>query len=122
MNIKKIGYIILGTIGLILGGVGAVIPLIPCVPFLLLAVYGFARSSERVHTWFIGTKIYKENLENYVEKKGMKKNEKIRIISIVTLTMAIGFFMMSDILIGRICIAIVWIIHLIYLGCIVKTI
>ena len=122
MNIKKTGYVILGFVGLGLGIVGAIIPLIPSVPFLLLAAYGFAKSSKRLHTWFIGTKIYKDNLENYVKNKGMTKNEKIRIITAVTITMGIGFFMMADIPVGRICLVIVWIVHFVYLGFIVKTI
>ena len=122
MNIKKTGYVILGFVGLGLGIVGAIIPLIPSVPFLLLAAYGFAKSSKRLHTWFIGTKIYKDNLENYVKNKGMTKNEKIRIITAVTITMGIGFFMMADIPVGRICLVIVWIVHFVYLGFIVKNI
>jgi uncharacterized membrane protein YbaN (DUF454 family) len=36
-----------------LGAVGAVLPLLPTVPFLLLAAFCFARSSERLHGWLI---------------------------------------------------------------------
>ena len=46
MNIKKILYIVLGTIGLILGAIGAVLPLLPAFPFLLLATVCYAKSSE----------------------------------------------------------------------------
>ena len=61
MKIKKIGYIVLGCIGVGLGAVGAVLPLLPAFPFLLLAAFCFARSSERLDRWFKGTKLYKEN-------------------------------------------------------------
>lgn len=57
MNIKKSLYIILGTIGLILGAIGAVLPLLPAFPFLLLATVCYAKSSERLHNWFINTKL-----------------------------------------------------------------
>ena len=60
MKIKKIGYIALGCIGVGLGAVGAVLPLLPAFPFLLLAAFCFARSSERLDRWFKGTKLYKE--------------------------------------------------------------
>ena len=55
MKLKKMLYVAVGCAGVVLGAVGAVVPLLPAFPFLLLAAYCFARSSERLHTWFIGT-------------------------------------------------------------------
>lgn len=46
MNVKKVFYIVLGCIGLGLGAVGAVLPLLPAFPFLLLAAFSFSKSSE----------------------------------------------------------------------------
>ena len=46
MKIKKILYVILGCIGLALGAVGAILPLLPAFPFLLLAAFCFAKSSK----------------------------------------------------------------------------
>lgn len=43
----------LGLICLALGLVGVVLPLLPTVPFLLLASFFFARSSSRLHNWLI---------------------------------------------------------------------
>lgn len=44
---------IVGLIALSLGAVGIVLPLLPTVPFLLLAAFCFARSSDRLHDWLI---------------------------------------------------------------------
>ncbi len=76
MNLKKTFYMILGCIGLGLGAVGAVVPMLPAFPFLLLAAYCFARSNEKLHSWFVQTKLYKENLEDYVAGRGMTKKRK----------------------------------------------
>ena len=37
MNFKKAFYLLLGVLGLLLGAIGAVLPLMPAFPFLLLA-------------------------------------------------------------------------------------
>ncbi len=122
MNLKKILFVISGCISLGIGVVGAVLPILPSVPFLMVAAFCFAKSSKRLHAWFIGTKIYKNNLESLVEGKGMKLKTKIKIISMVTILMAIGFVMMSNILVGRIVLACVWIFHIIYFIFGIKTI
>lgn len=80
MNIKKILCITLGCIGVGLGALGAVLPLLPAFPFLLLAAFCFGRSSEKLHTWFIGTRLYKDNLESFAQGKGMTKKVKVRIM------------------------------------------
>lgn len=122
MKVKKIIYIVLGCVGLGLGAVGAVLPLLPTFPFLMLAAYCFARSSERLHNWFIGTKLYKNNLESYVAGKGMTRKTKIRIMVTVTILMSIGFIMMHAVVVGRIILACVWVFHMIYFIFGVKTI
>ena len=121
MKAKKILFIVLGCIGLGLGAVGAVVPLLPAFPFLLLAAYSFARSSERLHSWFINTKLYKNNLESYVKGKGMTKRTKVRIMITVTVLMTFGFVMMHKVPVGRIVLAAVWLFHIFYFAFGVKT-
>ncbi|OUP49502.1 YbaN family protein [Lachnoclostridium sp. An181] len=110
----KIVYVVLGCISLGIGAIGAVLPLLPAFPFLLLAAWCFAKSSKRLHDWFVGTKLYKKNLESYVKGRGMTMRTKIRIIVVVTLTMSVGFLMMSSVPVGRIVLACVWVFHLYY--------
>ena len=114
MKAKRILFIVLGCIGLGLGAVGAVVPLLPAFPFLLLAAYSFARSSERLHSWFINTKLYKNNLESYVKGKGMTKRTKVRIMITVTVLMTFGFVMMHQVPVGRIVLAAVGLFHIFY--------
>ena len=123
MNIKKIFWITLGFIGLGLGAFGAVLPLLPAFPFLLLAAFSFGKSSEKLHTWFIGTKLYKNNLESYVKGQGMTRRTKIKVITTVTLLMAFGFFMMfrRDLYIPCAILSGVWVFHIIYFIWGVKT-
>ena len=121
---KKILYMILGCIGLGLGAVGAIVPMLPAFPFLMLAAFSFARSSEKLHTWFIGTKLYKDNLEDFVAGRGMTRKTKLRIMITVTLLMSIGFIMMGikGIVTGCVVLICVWAFHIIYFIWGVKTI
>ena len=121
MNVKKTIYVIVGCMGVGLGAIGAVVPMLPAFPFLMLAAFCFGRSSERLNNWFINTKLYKDNLETYVQGKGMTRKTKIRIMITVTLLMSIGFIMMSNVPVGRIVLACVWLFHIIYFSFGVKT-
>lgn len=123
MSLRKAIYIILGCIGLILGAVGVIVPMLPAFPFLLLAAFGFARGSERLHSWFISTRLYKNNLETYVRGQGMTRRTKHRIIASVTVLILISMSILAicelywvwSILIA------VWAFHILYFVFCVKT-
>lgn len=114
-------YLFAGLIALGLGAIGAAVPLLPAFPFLLLASICFARSSDCLYQWFISTKLYKDNLESFVHGKGMTKKAKVRVVSIISLTMAFGFLMMKNVLIGRIILLFVWVFHILYFAYGIKT-
>lgn len=113
---KKILYIVLGCISVGLGALGAVLPVLPTVPFLMLTAFCFARSSEKLDRWFRSTKLYEENLKDFVAGKGMTKKTKIRIMVTVTLLMSIGFVVMGlrGIVSGCVVLGLVWVSHIVY--------
>ena len=121
---KKILYIILGCVGIGMGAIGAALPILPTFPFLMLAAFCFAKSSKELDMWFKSTKLYQNNLADYVNGKGMTRKTKCRIMLIVTLLMSIGFLMMGlkGIVIGCIVLGIVWIFHVVYFIFGIKTI
>lgn len=124
LKLKQILFLILGCICLGLGCVGIVLPILPTVPFFLVTVFCFANSSQKLHDWFVGTKMYKKHLESFVKKKGMTAKTKATIITSVTFLMGFGFVMMflKEIYFPCIILAAVWICHIIYFVFGVKTI
>ena len=69
MTLKRLIFLILGCLCLGLSCVGIVLPILPTVPFFLATVFCFANSSENLHNWFQGTKLYKNHLDSFVKKK-----------------------------------------------------
>lgn len=120
---KRVFYIVLGCIGVGLGALGAVLPLLPAFPFLMLAAWSFAKSSKRLDAWFKGTKLYKNNLADFAAGRGMTKKTKVRIMLTVTALMSIGFGIMGSrgIYAGCITLVCVWVFHILYFVFGVKT-
>ena len=117
----KILFVILGFLTLALGAAGVVLPVLPSTPFLLIAAFCFAKSSERLNSWFKQTKLYRSNLETLVKGQGMTWAAKLRIMGTVTVIMAVAFVLMRNTTAGRICLAVVWLCHVIAFCFYVKT-
>ena len=123
MSIKRITFVVLGCISLALAVIGVVLPILPTVPFLALAAFCFAKSSDRLNNWLINTKFYQNNLADFKAGKGMTVKTKVRILATVTLVMAIGLIamFMKGIIVGSIILSVVWLGHIYYFGFKVKT-
>ena len=76
----KIIYIIIGLIATGLGFIGAFLPGLPTVPFLLLASFCFAKCSRRFDRWFKSTKLYKNHLEDFEKNRSMSLKTKITLL------------------------------------------
>lgn len=121
---KKLLFLILGCFGVALDTVGALLPVLPTFPFLMLAAFCFARSSEKLDRWFHGTKLYRENLKDFAAGRGMTRKAKVRIMAAMTLLMGIGFVIMgrSGIAAGCVILGCVWVFHIVYFIFGIKTI
>lgn len=90
-------WVVLGLAALGCGIVGLALPLVPTVPFLLLAAFCFARSSERLHRWLVdhhrlGPPIRDWNDRGAVSRKA-KRLATASVLAALALSWAAGFGM-----------------------------
>ena len=91
MAIKRGLFLLLGLIALALGLLGIVLPLLPTVPFILLAAFCFARSSERLHYWLMTHPWFADALTQWQEQRAMRKGlkRKAMIVSALSFSLSI---------------------------------
>lgn len=97
-KIKKTFLFLGGSIALILGCIGIVLPILPTTPFLLLAAACYALSSERFYNWLINNRVFGFYIRNYREGKGMPLRLKIFTITILWVTILLSAFLFITIL------------------------
>lgn len=77
----------LGIIFLIAGFIGIPLPILPTTPFILLAAFCFSKSSERLHTWLLSSKLFGKIISDW-EKNGIIR---LRVKVIATIMMLLLF-------------------------------
>jgi len=116
----KYFLITMGVLFTIIGFVGAILPLLPTTPFLLVAVICFSKSSERFENWLVNTKIYITYVESFKNNKGYTLKNKFKLLISVYIVVGFSIFMIDHSLI-RLGLVIMLIIQTIVLFTVVKT-
>ncbi len=98
-KIKRGLYFIAGTICLILGIIGIVLPIFPTTPFLLLAAACYFRSSEKAYNWLLSNKVFGNLIKSYREGKGLPIKVRIITIALLWITIAISIIFIQIILV-----------------------
>lgn len=84
----------LGTLCVALGVIGAFLPLLPTVPFLLLATFLFANSSPRLHTWIVSHPRFGPVIEDWSRSGAIRPRAKrlatLSIAAVFTLSLVLG--------------------------------
>lgn len=73
-------FLAVGLISLTLGAVGIFLPILPTTPFMLLAAFCFARSSDRMHRYLVEHPVFGEYISNYYNH-AMTPRHKVRTLA-----------------------------------------
>jgi len=89
---RKILLILAGCLLVGIGAIGIVLPILPTFPFLLVASICFLKSSDKLDTWFRGTKMYTKHVAPFVKHRGLTLKTKLCIlipVSAILITLCI---------------------------------
>lgn len=93
---KKRVFILLGWLFTGLALIGVVLPILPTTPFILLAGWLFARSSERYERWLKRTSVYKRYAVPFLEAGGLSFRKKAELLITVYTVLLISGLLVAN--------------------------
>jgi len=91
----RIVYFSLGWVFFTLGLIGVLLPVIPTTPFMLLALWGFARSSDKFHNWLYTHRFFGPTLQQWNKHRVIPLIAKIMSISFMSISFVMMMFFSS---------------------------
>jgi channel protein (hemolysin III family) len=85
-------YMALGCFFVGLGALGAVLPVLPTTPFLLLASFFFVRSSPRLYQWLLRSPLFGPFLRDWHEHRGVRPRVKVIAVSVMLAAVGASIF------------------------------
>ena len=79
----RITWLVIGLLALALGAIGIAVPLLPTTPFILVAAFAFAQSSEKLHRWLLDHNVFGPLIDNWQRHGAISRRTKV--ISVVTM-------------------------------------
>lgn len=89
-GVRRVVYVGLGLFFVGLGVLGALLPVLPTTPFLLLASYFFVRSSVRLHAWLLRSRLFGGFLRDWQRHRGVRPRVKLTALLVMATTVALS--------------------------------
>ena len=93
--LKRYLLLSLGWLSVILGAIGALLPVIPTTPFLILALACFSKSSPRFHRMLLNNKWVGPSLTEWEQNKTISRQIKFRAMALVVISFTISIIILS---------------------------
>lgn len=82
----RIFWLLTGLVSVAIGAVGVVLPLLPTTPFLLVAAFAFARSSQRLDRWLREHRSFGTLIDNWHREGSIDRRTKRIALVVLVLT------------------------------------
>ena len=90
-------WLVAGCLFLGLGVLGVALPILPITPFVLAALFCFAKGSDRMNRWLLSTKLYQKHVKKFNETRAMTLKSKIVILGFASSMLIAGFYFSKNI-------------------------
>jgi uncharacterized membrane protein YbaN (DUF454 family) len=88
--------IILGWFFIVLGFIGAMLPILPTTPFLIVALALFSKSSPRFRQMLLNNTWFGPTLKQWEEKKTLSRKTKYKAFFLIVITFSISIAIFND--------------------------
>ena len=88
ITLRKLIYMIVGSISFLLGAIGIIIPGLPTTPFMILSSILFLKSSDKLYFWLTNHKTFGKYVTDFKEGKGISKKVKIYAQTMMLITIS----------------------------------
>ena len=85
---KRLMWMAVGVLAVAVGAVGAFLPLLPTTPFLLVAAYAFARSSDRLHRWLLNHRVFGRLIKEWQMHGAI--NRRAKLAAVMSMVLVVG--------------------------------
>ena len=79
----RLTWLVVGLLALALGALGVALPLLPTTPFILVAAFAFAQSSEKLHRWLLDHNVFGPLIDNWQQYGAISRRTKV--VSVATM-------------------------------------
>ena len=86
-------WLLAGLAAVAIGAVGVVLPLLPTTPFLLVAAFAFARSSDRLNSWLREHRAFGPLIDNWHRDGSIGRETKRTAIIVIFVTPVITWLL-----------------------------
>ncbi len=90
---RRIVLLVVGLISLVLGGIGIFLPLLPTTPFILVAAFAFANSSEKLHRWLLDHNVFGPLIDNWRRHRAISRTAKAMSVASMVAILVISWFL-----------------------------
>lgn len=82
-------YAILGCAFVVIGGIGAFLPVLPTTPFMILALWMFSKSSQRFHDWLYHHKMFGPPLQSWQQHRVIPIKAKLLSVTMISISLVL---------------------------------
>lgn len=110
-----------GTLALVVGIVGIFLPVLPTVPFILLASVCYARASRRLYNWLMNHRWFGPPLRDWKRTKTLPSKVKVMAISMIAISASVSVFFLIPLMPVKIFVAVCCTAVSLYLAFVIPT-